>query len=107
MEKEINKTIGLALRQLRKDKIITKCDMLKILGVSSQQLNKYENGTNRISASKLLVLLNELKISFDAFCSRSEEANVKKLTKYYNKIVNKETKNNILTLIIAIANSEK
>ena len=109
MEKEVNKNIGNSLRKLRKDKLITKPEMLRILNVSSQQLNKYENGTNRISASKLFVLLNELKISPNTFYTNTniyDNNDTMKLITNYNKIINQNAKRGIVELVCAIAKSK-
>lgn len=107
MENEINKQIGISLRKLRKDKLITKPEILKILNVSSQQLNKYENGTNRISASKLALLLNILNINFNTFCNSVNNNDEIKLLANYNKILNPDTKMGVLELICAIAKLKK
>ena len=106
MEQEVNKNIGNLLRKLRKNKFITKSEMLRILNVSSQQLNKYENGINRISASKLFVLLNELKISPNAFYNNIntyDNNDMIKLIANYNKILNPDTKRGILELVCSVA----
>ena len=107
MENEINKQIGISLRKLRKDKLITKPEILKILNVSSQQLNKYENGTNRISASKLALLLNILNINFNTFYNSVNNNDEIKLLANYNKILNPDTKMGVLELICAIAKLKK
>lgn len=107
MENEINKQIGISLRKLRKDKLITKPEILKILNVSSQQLNKYENGTNRISASKLALLLNILNINFNTFYNSVNNNDEIKLLANYNKILNPDTKRGVLELVCAIAKLKK
>lgn len=107
MENEINKQIGISLRKLRKDKLITKPEILKILNVSSQQLNKYENGTNRISASKLALLLNILNINFNTFYNSINNNDEIKLLANYNKILNPDTKRGVLELVCAIAKLKK
>lgn len=106
MEDEINKQIGISLRKLRKDKLITKAEILRILNVSSQQLNKYENGINRISASKLIVLLNILKINFNVFCNSTNNNDEIKLLVNYNKILNQDVKRGILELVSSVAKSK-
>ena len=109
MEQEVNKNIGNLLRKLRKNKLITKSEMLRILNVSSQQLNKYENGINRISASKLFVLLNELKISPNVFYTNTntyDNNDTMKLLANYNKILNQNARKGILELVCTIAKSK-
>ncbi|MDD3288638.1 MAG: helix-turn-helix transcriptional regulator [Alphaproteobacteria bacterium] len=43
-----------------------------LVGVTFQQIQKYENGTNRISASNLLRLANALNVSIDWFFEGAE-----------------------------------
>jgi transcriptional regulator with XRE-family HTH domain len=48
-----NGEIGRRLRTARKKRGLSQSDLAKAIGVSFQQIQKYENGTNRISASRL------------------------------------------------------
>jgi len=52
----IDQHIGRYLRQLRKDASMTQTDLADSLGVTFQQIQKYERGTNRISASRLYAI---------------------------------------------------
>ena len=97
MEDQINKKIGKFLREIRKNNSIKKTDITKILSVSSQQLTKYENGTNRISASKLIMLMKELNIDFNIFFNNNSD--VKELLFYFNKIKDKDIKESLIDLI--------
>lgn len=45
--------VGARLRALRKMRKLTQTELATALGLSFQQVQKYENGANRISASKL------------------------------------------------------
>jgi transcriptional regulator with XRE-family HTH domain len=45
--------VGARLRLLRKERRISQSVMAERLGLTFQQIQKYERGTNRISASKL------------------------------------------------------
>lgn len=49
-------TIGRLLRRHRITRGYTQAQMGAVLGVSFQQIQKYESGANRISASSLLLL---------------------------------------------------
>jgi len=56
MSKRITKfdrIIGRRLKEARLDSNASQVDLAKHLGVSFQQIQKYEMGTNRISAGKL------------------------------------------------------
>ena len=104
MEKEINKKIGIFLKEIRKNTSIKKTDITRILSVSAQQLTKYENGINRISASKLIMLMQELNIDFNIFFSNNNE--VKELLFYFSKIEEKDIKENLVDLIKNISKME-
>ncbi|TPW36314.1 helix-turn-helix domain-containing protein [Oecophyllibacter saccharovorans] len=55
MEKKnsIDASIGQKIRQLRNEHRVTQEKLGEVLGVSFQQVQKYERGVNRISAGKL------------------------------------------------------
>ena len=60
-----DKNIGQRLRAYRKAAKLTQEDVGKALGVSFQQIQKYENGKNRLSGSRMLVALKLLKVDAD------------------------------------------
>jgi len=64
---EIDQYVGDRIKQIRKQKGLTQDDVAEALGVSFQQVQKYENGKNRISYSKMVELSLFLKISLDSF----------------------------------------
>ncbi len=49
----IDVEVGLRLRLLRRERGLSQSDLAQALGLTFQQVQKYEKGTNRISASKL------------------------------------------------------
>jgi transcriptional regulator with XRE-family HTH domain len=59
--------IGRRIRDLRLDAGLSQTSIAKALGISFQQIQKYENGTNRISASRLYKLANHLDVSLTEF----------------------------------------
>ena len=50
---DIDRTVGVRIRTLRKSQGMTQTALGQAIGVSFQQLQKYEKGTNRLSASRL------------------------------------------------------
>lgn len=60
-------TIGRNLRELRHNAGFTQEEVARHLGVSFQQVQKYENGTNRLSAARLYTLMNLFGIECSAF----------------------------------------
>lgn len=51
---DIDRQLGAWLRRRRIERGLTQAQMAEMLGVTYQQLNKYERGINRISAGRLL-----------------------------------------------------
>jgi transcriptional regulator with XRE-family HTH domain len=59
----IDVEVGLALRRLRRNAGLSQTDLGESLGVSFQQIQKYERGSNRISASTLVKIARFLGVS--------------------------------------------
>ncbi|MCW9033664.1 MAG: helix-turn-helix domain-containing protein [Alphaproteobacteria bacterium] len=59
--------VGVALRQRRISLSISQKQLAKTLGITFQQIQKYEYGTNRISASRLYELSVALKVPVTYF----------------------------------------
>ena len=55
-EQEINKRIGMRIKHRREEYGYTQTQLAVALGVTFQQIQKYENGKNRISAPKMHTL---------------------------------------------------
>ena len=62
----IDIAVGLRLRTLRKSKGMSQEALGKALGITFQQIQKYERGTNRISASMLVKSARTLGVSTGA-----------------------------------------
>jgi len=60
-EKRLDAEIGEAVRRRREEARITQAGLGKAIGVTFQQVQKYERGTNRIAASKLMLIAETLK----------------------------------------------
>lgn len=62
----INRHVGTRLRLARKMRNLTQEALAERLGVTFQQVQKYENGTNRISASRLhqAVLILDVPVTY-------------------------------------------
>lgn len=62
-EQKINVRVGQNIRNIRKERGLSQGQTGKLIGVSFQQIQKYETGTNRVSAPKLVLLARELDVS--------------------------------------------
>jgi len=80
MEQELNIHIGIRLKQKRIEKNLTQTKVAKTLNVTFQQIQKYEKGTNGLSASKIQALSNYLNVPisyfFEGFTEFKEEFNL-------------------------------
>lgn len=63
----VDKHVGSRIRERRREIQISQQDMSEILGVSYQQLQKYENGSNRVSAGRLYLMAHVLKVDVGFF----------------------------------------
>ena len=59
----IDRTIGQRIRAMRKKNRMSQEQLGKEIGVSFQQIQKYENGANRITAARLVSLARKLGVS--------------------------------------------
>jgi transcriptional regulator with XRE-family HTH domain len=64
---KIDKLIGKKIYNLRMDRKINRSDLAKKAGVSQQQIAKYEDATNKISASRLALLAKVLNKDISYF----------------------------------------
>lgn len=54
--------IGILIRLRRKELHLSQAKLGKKIGVSSQQMQKYESGANRISVGRFILLCRTLKV---------------------------------------------
>ena len=95
MERELNIHIGIRLKQKRIEKNLTQTKVAKALNVTFQQIQKYEKGTNGLSASRMQALSNYFKVPisyfFEGFTEFKEEFNLE------NNRMNIEFLNKLIT----------
>lgn len=109
---EIDVYVGKTVRALRLSMNINQTELAKTIDVTFQQLQKYEKGSNRISASNLYKLCKKFNISMDDFFSGLENEAFQKKTeifthskavsrmvKDFQKIDDKEFENLICNLV--------
>lgn len=73
---DIDLRIAERFRILRTINGISQKQMGEIIGVSFQQIQKYENGINRVSLSNLMDLCKIFNISMDYFFDKDAEEDV-------------------------------
>lgn len=97
-EGKINKLIGEKIVIFRKTRKLNRTRLSKILNITQQQLNKYEKGTNRISAAKLAMISKKFQCDISYFYNGILDMDEKDL---------KQTKENLNNLISYFLNIEK
>lgn len=60
---DMDRKIGAEVRSLRKQLGLTQQDLAEALGVSFQQIQKYEKGSNRIAVSTLIAISRFFEVS--------------------------------------------
>ncbi|HSQ98018.1 MAG TPA: helix-turn-helix transcriptional regulator [Rickettsiales bacterium] len=97
-EEKINKSIGEKIAVFRETKRLSRTKLSKILGITQQQLNKYEKGINRISAAKLALIAKQFQCDILYFYDELSSMDLK---------TSKEIKKNLDTLISYFLNIKK
>jgi transcriptional regulator with XRE-family HTH domain len=70
--------VGMRLRLRRREMKVTQTDLAEHLGISFQQVQKYERGMNRLSASRLYEIAGILRVSVEYFFEGLEGASTQK-----------------------------
>lgn len=68
--------VGGRVKMRRKTAGLTQQDLAKALGLTFQQVQKYERGANRISASKLFMIANTLDVAISWFFDGVENEDI-------------------------------
>ncbi len=59
---EIDKAISARIRKVRNEKGVTQTVLGERIGVTFQQVQKYESGRNRVSAGRIVVIAEALDV---------------------------------------------
>ena len=70
----IDIAVGQRIRAVRELRGLTQTDLAKATGVTFQQIQKYERGANRVSASRLMLISHALGQPVSAFFEAESEA---------------------------------
>jgi transcriptional regulator with XRE-family HTH domain len=70
----IDEYIGARMRERRVELSITQSRLADELGVSFQQIQKYEKGVNRVSAARLFDICKALNVSLSSMFARDPNA---------------------------------
>lgn len=73
-ELKLDREVAARVRAQRLASGLTQTELGKRIGVTFQQIQKYENGSNRLTAGKLIILAEILGVPVDQFLSGSSAA---------------------------------
>ncbi|SFN53174.1 helix-turn-helix domain-containing protein [Xenorhabdus japonica] len=88
---DANLLVGQRIQIKRKEQGITATALAKQIGISQQQLSRYERGTNRINITHLVVIVRILDTPIawffqDCIEGKKEDSTVNKLTDQFTPI---------------------
>lgn len=116
---EYRSRIGNLIRIARKSADLSQMKLAEMIGVSYQQVQKYEKGVSEVSIARLFQIAHALSTPVSKFISDDEEMMVSesvslyetlsndeiKLLKFFREIKDKKVKDGLLTAIKGIAES--
>jgi transcriptional regulator with XRE-family HTH domain len=103
--------IGQNLKQIRKARKVSQGRLAEALGITFQQIQKYENGTNRISVSRLIAISQVLDAPVLDFLPANDPAppaafapdpNDQHLIRLFNAIQDAKLRKTILALLTRV-----
>lgn len=71
---DVDAAVSVKLRELRLSRGVTQEQLAGVVGLTFQQIQKYENGSNRIAAGHLYQIARFLGVAIDAFFGDVDEA---------------------------------
>lgn len=71
---KVDAFVGRRIRELRRRRGKTQSELAGAIGVKFQQVQKYEAGTNRVSASRLWAIAAALDVAIERFFDGFEDA---------------------------------
>ena len=111
----IDLLVGSRIRMFRKGRKMSQAQLGEKLGVTFQQVQKYENGKNRVGASRLQMISTALNVPVGQFftdgagTSRTSakpltfDPQALRLAEAFTRLNDKELRNSILDMVEAMA----
>ena len=114
---DADRTIGGLIASLRKAQGLSQTALGHALGVSFQQVQKYEKGRNRVGAGRLQAIADVLKVPVETFFAGQpgaddgmaaapiffEDPKVMELVMAFTSISDETTRNSVLSIVKAAA----
>lgn len=73
---ELDRALGNAIRLRRRALVLTQEDLAQACGISFQQIQKYENGANRVSFSRLVQIAHALQCRVSDLTTSLDEVDI-------------------------------
>ena len=111
---ELDTRIGQRLRRARLAVDLTQDDLAKKIGLSFQQIQKYENGTNRVAAARIPPLAQALNVPIMYFYDAAEPDatvdatlpdNVLRVARVFNELEDGDVRSKLFALVKAVGKS--
>jgi transcriptional regulator with XRE-family HTH domain len=111
----IDLLVGARIRKFRKGRKMSQAQLGKKLGITFQQVQKYENGKNRVGASRLQMISTALDVPVGHFFTDGAvttrtsakplafDPQALRLAEAFTRLSNKELRNSILDMVEAMA----
>jgi len=120
----IEKQIGQKIKEIRKKKGISQMGLAEKVGLSFQQIQKYEKGTSKISVSRLFQIAEALGVDIHTFFEKPQNSvsvameetktyglkltpQEKELVNLFRNIDNKKVKQGILMMLRGICEQKR
>lgn len=112
---DIDRVVGVRITALRKAKGLTQTELGIAIGVTFQQVQKYEKGTNRLGASRLQEVARALEVPISTLFDEAEntdqgnvlallvEPGAFDLLKVYASISNEQLRRDVLAIVRTVA----
>lgn len=112
------KFIGEKIRKRRKNLALSQEELSELIGITYQQLQRYENGSSQVGTDRLQALARSLKVSITYFFENNEPVvsdigdqqllsfEETKFLKYLRKISKKDYKQSVLVFLKLAAEME-
>ncbi|NEI71016.1 helix-turn-helix domain-containing protein [Rhizobium lusitanum] len=112
----VDVTVGANVRRIRVAMGLSQEKLAEQLGVTFQQVQKYEKGTNRISASRLVLIAGALRVDInDLFAGANVEnaspiaprlsRDALRIAEVFDKIKNKTSRQSVMNVVRVVAAS--
>ncbi len=116
----VDKAVGQRVKERRRELQLSQKELAAKLGVSYQQVQKYENGDNRISAGMLYQLSAKLECRVSDFFEGIDgeldsaglpnidpglDADIKKIARYLRSIGNRDLRRRLIELVRIMSES--